>query len=68
MSLKAFHIFFIAVSTLLAFGFAAWSLYAFVQAGGVGSLLMGLAALLLGLVLVVYGRRFRQKFRDVGSL
>lgn len=64
MSLKAFHLFFIVLSTVLAFGFAAWSGYQFaVGSGGMYAILGGLS-LAGGVVLVIYERHIRRMLND----
>ena len=56
MSLKGFHIFFIALAILCTFGFAAWALLMPPQAGvGGGVRGMGILSGVLGVVLVFYG-------------
>jgi hypothetical protein len=61
MSLRAFHIVFVALSSLLCFGFAGWSLHQYRSGGGRGSLALGLAAAVAGVALLVYGRWFWSK-------
>ena len=68
MSLKAFHIFFIAVSALMAFGFGGWGVYYHVTHTSIAFLLMGLSSVVIGIGLIIYGRRFLEKFRHIGSL
>lgn len=69
MSLKAFHIVFVVASTLLAFGFAAWSLRQFFSGSGSrGDLVLGIASGLVGIVLIVYGRYVLRKLRHVSYL
>ncbi len=64
MSLKAFHLAFISLSTLMAFGFGIWTL-----TEGSGSFtLYGLLSFLSGVALIVYGVKFLRKFRDVSYL
>lgn len=67
MSLKSFHIVFITLSTICAFGFSAWFFFgpewespALRIAGGIGSLVVGIA-------LMVYGVNFLKKFKNIGS-
>jgi hypothetical protein len=69
MSLKAFHILFVTVSTLLAFGFGAWAIVQYVheQSSG-GQLALGIASLVVGVALIVYGRYFLRKLKDVSYL
>lgn len=68
MSLKVFHIFFIAVSTLTAFGFGVWGVYQYATEGGASYLAMGVGSALAGIVLVVYGINFLHKFKHVRNL
>ena len=65
MSLKAFHLFFIAASVLLALGFGAWSVAFFRASGDVGYLSMGVLSFVLGGGLVVYGVAFLRKLKHV---
>ena len=68
MSLKAFHIFFIVASTLLALGFGGWAIAAYRAGGDPTNLGMGVGSLVLGAVLIVYSRWFLQKLKGVGYL
>ncbi|MCP5464164.1 MAG: hypothetical protein H7A33_03975 [Deltaproteobacteria bacterium] len=68
MSLKSFHIFFVAIATLLSFGFAAWAWkeYQLTYAS------LPLFYLALGLVggvgLAVYLIKIPQKYRELSYL
>lgn len=62
MSLKAFHIAFIVVSTLLLFFFAG---YAFQQMTGGGRLFWVATSLVLALGMLVYGRRFLDRMKTL---
>lgn len=66
MSLKYFHLLFIALSTVMAIGVGAWAVDAW-QANGAAEW-MALAVLGFGsaVALVVYGNRFFQKARKLG--
>ena len=55
MSLKAFHVVFIAASILLSFCFAGWSLVNFSDGGRMVDLISGLVAVVIGLGLMTYG-------------
>ena len=68
MSLKVVHIFFIAVSILLAFGFGAWGMYTYFLEADVSYLVMGIISAIIGVVLVVYGINFLHKFKHVRNL
>lgn len=68
MSLKAFHIFFIIVSTLCAFGFAAWLLLNDTASLSFLSILEAVAACACGVALMVYGIRFLRKFKHLSYM
>lgn len=69
MSLKAIHIVFILAATLLAFGFGAWALRGyFSYEAGQSYLVMGVTSVCSGFVLLVYGRYFLRKLRNIGYL
>jgi len=69
MSLKAFHIIFITASTLLAFGFGAWSLVGyFTASSGRIDLILGLASVSAGIALIVYGKYFLKKLKNISYL
>lgn len=68
MSLKAFHIFFIVLSVLLAFGFALWALGAYRSGGPASMVGVGIASALCGIGLILYGVRFLRKLRHVSYL
>ena len=66
LSLRSFHVFFIAVSIVLSLWVGAWGVASYRSGGGAGSL--GLAALFLvvGFVLLLYFVRVRKKLKDLG--
>ena len=68
MSLKAFHIFFITVSVLLALGFAAWSINGYLHEGEPMMLVAGIISFLAGVLLVRYGVRFLRKLKHVSFI
>ncbi len=68
MSLKAFHIVFIATSTLLAAGLGLRCLRSFSEERAVTQLGLGFMAFAAAIGLVVYGLRFLKKFKDVRFL
>lgn len=68
MSLKAFHVFFLAVAALFSFGFGAWGVAFHTSAGGTPVLLVAIASLLIGAALLVYGVWFLRKLRHVSFL
>lgn len=69
MSLKAFHIVFITASSALCFGFGVWMLRDYRAPGGTaGDMWMGVGSLIAGLGLLVYGRYFLKKLKNVSYL
>lgn len=67
MSLKAFHIFFIAVSALFFAGAGIWLLLAGPLAVEALNVLAGLTCFSVTGGLVIYGNRFLQKFKHISS-
>ena len=69
MSLKAFHILFIAASNALAIGFGIWELKSyFSPEGRLLDLFLGLGSFVVAAGLVIYGRYFLRKLKHVGYL
>ena len=68
MSLKIFHVFFIAVSALMCFGLAAWRTSVYGDDGGADVLVQAVACALAGVGLVVYGISFLRKARNLSNL
>jgi hypothetical protein len=69
MSLKAFHIIFITASSALAFGCGAWALRNYLSTEGrVMDLLFAIASLATGIGLIIYGRYFLKKLKNVSYL
>lgn len=68
MSLKAFHVIFIAASLLLALGFAAWSFASYAHEGPLLHLWFGIGSLASAVVLVIYGKYFLRKLKDISYL
>ncbi|MBI5217145.1 MAG: hypothetical protein HY960_15420 [Ignavibacteriae bacterium] len=68
MSLKSFHIFFITVSTLFAFGFAAWFIKSYNTSEEVSNLFAALLSAISGVGLIIYGIRFLKKLQHVRFL
>ena len=68
MSLKAIHIVFITASTVLAFGFGWWELKSYSAGGARLDLILGVASLVAGVALIVYGRYFLKKLKHIGYL
>jgi len=61
MSLKAFHLIFVSLLTVLAFGCAVWAFAANRWGFGLG----GIAA---GILVIVYGIYFLKKFKNLNYL
>jgi len=68
MSLKAFHLVFVAVSVMLGLGFGAWAIADYRRSGSAGSLCWGVGSLAGTAALIVYGRWFLRKLKGVGYL
>jgi len=61
MSLKAFHLVFVTLLTMLSFGCAAWAFNA-------GRPLFGAAGIAAGILVIVYGIYFLKKLKKVSYL
>ncbi len=68
MSLKAFHIFFIVVSTLLALAFGVWAVDDFSRSGSGVHLALGVGSFIASDALVWYGVWFLRKLKNVSYL
>lgn len=68
MSLKAFHIVFVTISTILAIGFGLWAIRNYNHNHEMLSLIFGSFSLIGAVVLVVYGRWFLRKLKGVSYL
>jgi hypothetical protein len=68
MSLKAFHLLFILLSILLAYGFSVWLLQAYSRTGDGWTLAGSLGSCLAGTALILYGIRTMKKFKHVSYL
>ena len=68
MSLKMFHVVFIAASLLLSAGVGVWSFWQFAHVGGWGMLGLGVTAILGGTALVIYSRTFFRKLKHISYL
>lgn len=60
MSLIAFHRFLIAAGIVFCFGFAGWEVRAFLTDGAVGSILLALVFIVLGVALSIYLWRLKR--------
>ena len=67
MSLKAFHVFFVIVSTVCALFFGAWCVMRSSQGGGGAYLIAAAASGVIAVVLTIYGFWFLRKLKDVNS-
>lgn len=65
MSLKAFHTFFILVSTIFAFGLGVWGLLDAHRTGARETLLVGILGLAAGGALIAYELWFLRKLKGV---
>jgi hypothetical protein len=65
MSLKAFHLFFIGVSIVLAAFTAAWATGQYRAVHDAGYLVTAAGCVLAGAGLAVYGARFQKKVRQL---
>ena len=63
LSLRSFHLFFIAVSVLLAAWVGVWGVQSYLATRSVGDLALGVVFFLLGFVLLAYGWSVRRKLR-----
>ena len=68
MSLKAFHVFFVVVSTLCALGFGAWAIGDYLRTGSGTVLTLGILGFVAAAALVWYGFWFLRKLKDVSFL
>ena len=68
MSLGAFHLFFIALSILLALVAGVWGMNGWAADRSIMALAFGLASLVSVPLLAVYGVRVRAKLKEVGGL
>ena len=68
MSLKAFHIFFIVMSTALCVGVGVWATHDFTRSGSSAQLALGVGSFIGSGVLVCYGVWFLRKLKDESYL
>ncbi len=66
LSLRSFHVFFIAVSIVLSVWVGVWGIWSYRTEGGATGLVMAALFFLLGFVLLLYWVRVRRKFREMG--
>ena len=65
MSLRAFHLLFIAVSVILAAFFAAWAVGEYRTAHEAGYAVTAVGSLVSAAALAVYGAKFQRKTRQL---
>ncbi len=65
MSLKTFHVVFIAVSLFLTIGFGVWAVKAYSSTGDAMTLAMGVGSFVSTILLSVYGVWFLKKLRGI---
>ena len=68
MSLKAFHIVFIALSILLAFFSGIWLLHEYASSRHTAFLVVGILFLLAGVGLIWYGKSVLRKLKHISYL
>ena len=66
MSLKIFHLIFIALSILMAALVGGWGVNRYLAEGSMSSLALGVGFFVAGAALVVYGTKVLHKFREIG--
>ena len=66
MSLKAFHIFFIAVSILLGMFVGGWGVRQYLMNDSLASLALGIFFFSSAFVLLAYGLKFIEKVEELG--
>jgi hypothetical protein len=67
MSIKAFHVLFIVISTLFALGLGGWSVREYRRVDGLQNMVMAILAFAAAVALVVYGRWFLRKLKGLDS-
>jgi len=68
MSLKAFHIVFVTVSVLMAFGFAVWCFVNFAHGRQLLDLLWGALSVGAGVGLIYYGKYVLRRLKHIPYL
>ncbi len=68
MSLKAFHIIFVVVSMLFSLGLAGWGLHQFITLGKTTGLLFAIGGAITAVALLIYGRYFLKKLKNISYL
>jgi hypothetical protein len=65
MSLRAFHLLFIALSVILAAFFAAWAVEQYRSVHQVSYIVLSVVSLACGIALAAYGTAFQRKTRNL---
>ena len=68
MSLKAFHLVFVVASILLGLGVGGWGITEYQANGEISALVIGLIFLIMGIALIIYGKRMLKKTKHIGYL
>lgn len=68
MSLKAFHVVFIAASVMLCLGFAGWSFGNYRELSSSKDLYWAIASVAAAAGLLAYGRYFLRKLKNISYL
>ncbi len=66
MSLRIFHLVFVALSIVMAALVGGWGVNRYLADGGIGDLSLGVGFFITGAVLTVYGVKVMRKFREIG--
>ena len=66
MSLRVFHLVFVALSILMAVLVGGWGVNRYLADGRVADLTLGVGFFLTGAALMVYGVKVFRKFREIG--
>lgn len=66
LSLRSFHLFFIAASIALSVAVGVWGVRSWMDTKAAGDLALGAFFFVAGIVLAFYGLRVRKKLRDLG--
>ena len=68
MSLKAFHLVFLAASIMLAIGLGFWSIREYRDVGGGSLLALGIGSFVAAGVMLLYSRWFLRKLKGVSYI
>lgn len=68
MSLKAFHIVFVVLSVLVSFSYTYWGVLQYLHEGAIIELSLGILSGIIGVGLIVYGKRFLEKLKNISYL